>query len=289
MKIGIIGTGLIGGSLAFSLRKSGLASEILAAHYSEEETRVVLERKIADHVVSLETICLNSELIIIAVPVNAIAMILPQVLNLISAKTVVIDVGSTKEIICNAIKHHPKRKQFVASHPIAGTENNGPNAAIDNLFEGKLNIICDAEDSSYDAVELAEKVFSSVGMNSIKMSGNEHDRHLAYVSHLSHISSFMLGLTVLDIEKDERNIFNLAGSGFESTVRLAKSSSAMWAPIFMENKANILTALNSYIGNLELIRDLINQEDIEETKTLLDKANEVRKVLDNKEKNTLIK
>lgn len=281
MKTGIIGTGLIGGSIALALRKSGFASEIFGASYNEEETKIVLERKILDQVLSFKEICLKSEVIILAVPVNIIAELLPQVLDLIPDKTVVIDVGSTKELICNSAKFHPKRKQFVAAHPIAGTENSGPLAASEGIFSGKLTILCETQVSEPKAVALAEKLFSALGMETIEMSATDHDRHLAYVSHLSHISSFMLGLTVLNIEKNEENIFNLAGSGFESTVRLAKSSPHMWTPIFMQNKQNIMKALNSYIENLQLMSNFIQNQQTDETLALLQEANAVRRVLDN--------
>jgi prephenate dehydrogenase len=282
MKTGIIGTGLIGGSIALALRKNGFASEILGAQFSDEETKIILERKIVDQVLSLKEICREAEVIILAVPVNAITTLLPQILDLISEKTVVIDVGSTKELICNSVKSHPKRKQFVAAHPIAGTENSGPQAAIDSLFSGKLNILCETQDSDPKAVELTKKLFSAIEMKTIEMSATDHDRHLAYVSHLSHISSFMLGLTVLNIEKNEQNIFNLAGSGFESTVRLAKSSPDMWAPILMQNKQNIVKALNSYIENLQLMSNFIQNQQTDETLALLQQANAVRRVLDNR-------
>jgi prephenate dehydrogenase len=285
MKTGIIGTGLIGGSLALSLRKAGFASDIIAAYFNDEETRIVLDRKIADRVLSFEEVCVQSDIIILAVPVNTIAILLPKIMDHISDKTIVIDVGSTKKTICDSLKEHPRRKQFVAAHPIAGTENNGPSAAIGNLFHEKLNIICESEASDPEAVELTKSLFSAVGMHTIEMSAADHDRHLAYVSHLSHISSFMLGLTVLGIEKNEQNIFNLAGSGFESTVRLAKSSPQMWAPILIQNKQNIVKALNSYIENLQLMSNFIQNEQTDETIALLEQANAVRKVL-NKNKET---
>lgn len=281
MKTGIIGTGLIGGSIALALRKSGFASEIFGASYSEEETKIVLERKIVDQVVSFKEICLKSEVIILAVPVNIIAELLPQVLDLIPNKTVLIDVGSTKELICNSVKFHPKRKQFVAAHPIAGTENSGPLAASEGIFSGKLTILCETQVSEPKAVALVKKLCSALGMETIEMSATDHDRHLAYVSHLSHISSFMLGLTVLNMEKNEENIFNLAGSGFESTVRLAKSSPHMWTPIFMQNKQNIMKALNSYIENLQLMSNFIQNQQTDEILALLQEANAVRRVLDN--------
>lgn len=279
LKIGIIGLGLIGGSLAISFRNKGVASRIVSSFYSEEETRIALERGLVDQVFSFEEVCKTSDFVILATPVELIQQLLPKVLDLIPEKTVVTDVGSTKKAICASIENHPKRKQFVASHPIAGTENSGPNAAVSGLFEGKLNIICDCNNSDKNAVIKVKELFESVGMHTTFRDADEHDRQLAYVSHLSHVSSFMLGLTVLNMEKNEENIFNLAGSGFESTVRLAKSSPEMWSSIFAQNKSNILDALGSYIENLQAFYRLIENDSTTKTKELMIAANEVRRVL----------
>jgi len=280
-QIGIIGLGLIGGSLAISLRNKVDESKIVSAFYSDEESLIALERGLVDEVLSFEDVCKTSNIIILATPVELIQQLLPKVLDLVSENTVVTDVGSTKKSICDSIAYHPKRKQFVAAHPIAGTENNGPQAAIDGLFNGKLNILCDVEKSDKNAVNKVKELFESVGMHTTFRDADEHDRQLAYVSHLSHASSFMLGLTVLDMERNEENIFNLAGSGFESTVRLAKSSPEMWSSIFAQNKTNILTALRSYIENLQAFYQLIESDNTSKTKELMIAANEVRRVLKN--------
>ncbi len=279
MNVGIIGLGLIGGSLAISLRKNGFASQIFSSFFSEEESKIALEKGLVDDVLSFEQICSTCDIIILATPVEAIQKSLPKVLDLIHEHAVVTDVGSTKKTICETVSAHPKRNQFVAAHPIAGTENSGPGAAIDGLFNGKLNIICEAEKSDKLAVNNVIELFESVGMHTTFRDADEHDRQLAYVSHLSHVSSFMLGLTVLNMEKDEENIFNLAGSGFESTVRLAKSSPEMWSSIFAQNKSNILTALGSYIENLNAFYQLIENDKTQETKKLMIAANEVRRIL----------
>ena len=203
----------------------------------------------------------TADLVVLAIPVNAALKILPQVLNLISDQAVVIDMGSTKEAICKAVSTHPRRAQFLATHPIAGTEFSGPSAAINGLFKNKTNIICEVEKTLPNLGESVLSVFKTMGMHLRFMAAKDHDKHIAYVSHLSHISSFMLGKTVLEKEEDENNIFDLAGSGFESTVRLAKSSPAMWAPIFEQNKENVIETLDAYIDNLENFKSLLLKDD----------------------------
>ncbi len=278
-QIGIIGLGLIGGSLAISLRKKGIAGKIVSSFYSDEETKIALEKGLVDEVLQFEEVCRTSNIIVLATPVETIRQLLPKILDLIPEDATVTDVGSTKKSICDSVANHPKRKQFVAAHPIAGTENSGTQAAIDGLFNGKLNILCDVEKSDRNTVKKVQHLFESVGMHTTFRDADEHDRQLAYVSHLSHVSSFMLGLTVLDMEKNEENIFNLAGSGFESTVRLAKSSPEMWSSIFAQNKTNILTALRSYIENLQAFYQLIENDSTDKTKELMIAANDVRRVL----------
>lgn len=282
--VGIIGVGLIGGSLALSLRKNGYAEQFIGWDFNENELTVALERKILDEAAELETLCIKADIIIIAVPVTAIVDLLPKVLDKIPEKTIVFDVGSTKESICYAVADHPKRKQFVAAHPIAGTENSGPKNAIAHLFEGKLNILCDTSESSARAVNETRMLFECIGMKSVEMASKEHDLHLAYVSHLPHILSYILATTVLDREEDEQNILDLAGSGFESSVRLAKSSPEMWTSIFMENKSNILEALSRYIGNLEVIQSHLEKEDLKQTFSIIEKANDIRRVFDKSKK-----
>jgi prephenate dehydrogenase len=203
-------------------------------------------------------------------------------LDIIQKNTVVIDAGSTKSSICKAITHHSKRNQFVAAHPIAGTENSGPTAAFHGLFKGKTNIICESGKSSGHALSVANKIFDALEMKTIYMEAEEHDKHVAYVSHLSHVSSFLLGQTVLDIEKDEKNIFDLAGSGFASTVRLAKSSPDMWAPIFEQNVEYLSQALLEYIMHLQRFHYHLMKRDTKELHRIMSKANEIRRVLDSK-------
>lgn len=279
MKVTVIGLGLIGGSIARDLRKAGTASHLVGIDQNVEHARKALELKLVDEVLLAEEVLPSSDLVVVAIPVNAIQQSILNVLSLISDKTVVIDAGSTKSQICEIVKHHPKRKQFVAAHPIAGTENSGPTAALEGLFRNKMNIICDHEASGEQALMVAEKVFQVLGMKTIFMEAKEHDKHVAYVSHLSHVSSFLLGQTVLDIEKDEKNIFALAGSGFASTVRLAKSSPDMWAPIFEQNSKYLKKALEEYIAHLQRFHKHLVNNETDKLYEIMVQANEIRRVL----------
>lgn len=280
MKTTVIGLGLIGGSFAIDLCKAGIATRLLGVELNEANARRALELGLADEVLSLEEAVKQADLIITAIPVNSIKSVLLKILDLIPENAVVIDTGSTKSQICKAIQQHPKRSQVVASHPIAGTENSGPDAAFSGLFTGKTNIICEQEKSSAKALETANKIFSALGMRTVFMDPIEHDKHVAYVSHLSHVSSFLLGQTVLDIEQDEKNIFNLAGSGFASTVRLAKSSPDMWAPIFEQNAEYLSQALLEYIMHLQKFQYHLMKRDVKELHRIMTDANRIRKVLE---------
>ncbi|MCR9252954.1 MAG: prephenate dehydrogenase [bacterium] len=278
MNITVVGLGLIGGSLALSLKESGFAKKIIGVDNKENHTSEALELNLVDECQDLETAIANSDLILIAIPVNAIVEILPKIMSLIDLQ-IVMDFGSTKEAICETISNHPKREQFVAAHPMAGTENTGPSAALSGLYSGKVNIICEKDKSSERALKTALKLFQELSMNVIYMDPVEHDKHIAYVSHLSHISSFMLGMTVLDIEKDEKNIFNMAGSGFQSTVRLAMSSPEMWAPIFNQNSKNVKSALTEYIRYLQIFKEALEEHNSEKMLELMKEANDIRRVL----------
>jgi prephenate dehydrogenase len=279
MKVTIIGLGLIGGSMALDLRKKGLATEVLGIDRDEANAEKALELKLVDKIVSENDFLGQSDLVIVSIPVNAACALLPFMLESIGPGTVVIDTGSTKNSICKSVSGHPKRSQFVAAHPIAGTEFSGPTAAFYGLFDGKTNIICERDKSSEDALAVAEKVFKALGMNTIFMEPEDHDKHVAYVSHLSHVSSFLLGQTVLDIEKDEKNIFDLAGSGFASTVRLAKSSPDMWAPIFEQNAEHLSQALLEYIMHLQKFQYHLQKRDVKELHKIMTKANDIKRVL----------
>jgi prephenate dehydrogenase len=280
MKTTIVGVGLIGGSIAIDLRKAGIATKLIGVDQNITNASRAVELGLVDEILPLQEAIHQSELIITAIPVNAIRTVLINILDLASDNTVVIDTGSTKSQICKAIENHPRRAQFIAAHPLAGTENSGPDAAFSGLFQTKTNIICEREKSSAKALQVADQVFAALGMRTIFMDPVEHDKHIAYVSHLSHVSAFLLGQTVLDIEKDEKNIFNLAGSGFASTVRLAKSSPDMWAPIFEQNAEYLSQALLEYIMHLQKFQYLLMKRDINELHRIMTEANHIRKVLE---------
>jgi prephenate dehydrogenase len=280
MKTAIVGLGLIGGSMAIDLRKAGLATYLIGVDNNALHAGRALDLGLVDEVAPLEEAVKEAELVITAIPVNVIKEVLFKVLDSLSEQAIVIDTGSTKSMICKAIEKHSKRQQFVAAHPLAGTENSGPDAAFSGLFIQKTNIICEEGRSSSRALEVARRVFSTLQMRTIFMDPVEHDKHVAYVSHLSHVSAFLLGQTVLDIEKDEKNIFNLAGSGFASTVRLAKSSPDMWAPIFEQNAENLSQALLEYIMHLQKFQYHLMKRDVKELHRIMTSANHIRKVLE---------
>ncbi len=273
----IIGLGLIGGSLALELKKR-LHWRIIGVDSNPLHAQKALDLGVIDEIGTLEAVK-NTGTVIIAVPVNYAPQLTSEVLDRVNKEALVFDVGSTKENICKNVVKHSKRVNFVAVHPIAGTEFSGPEAAVYNLFDGKVNIICDRELSSNESIDKTLAIFNALNMRTIFMGSMEHDKHIAYVSHLSHISSFMLGKTVLEIEKDEKNIFDMAGSGFESTVRLAKSSPQMWSPIFVENKKNVLTSLDEFIKNLNQFRDFIAKEEVDDLEKAMKETNYIREIL----------
>jgi prephenate dehydrogenase len=278
MNIAIIGLGLIGGSVAKDLKKRKFADYIYGIDTNPENAKIALLLNIVDEIVTLEQGIDNSELIIIATPVDSTVLILPGILDRIKSQTVT-DMGSTKEQIIESVKNHPGRKNFVASHPMAGTEFSGPAAALNGLFDNKTTILCNVEESSAEAVTIVRKMYGVLRMDVVEMSAPNHDVHVAYVSHISHISSFALALTVMDIEEDEKNIFNLASGGFESTVRLAKSSADTWAPIFMQNNKNVLTALNNYIDKLQELKIFIKEQRVDEMYAVIKKSNRIKEIL----------
>lgn len=277
-KIAVIGLGLIGGSLALELKKNSWAT-IYGIDKNPEHLDKALELGIIYQKAGLEIIP-EMDVVIIAVPVNIIPDLSYRILDLIGENTLVIDVGSTKSAVCDAIRNHKRRKNFVALHPIAGTEFSGPEAAIYDLFTDKVNIICERELSSTEMIDRAIAIFESLKMKNVFMeSATQHDTHIAYVSHLSHISSFMLGKTVLEIEKDEKNIFNMAGSGFASTVRLAKSNPETWTPIFLQNRDNLLKSLEEYIKNLNQFKDILTRKSADDVLNIMQNTNRIKDVL----------
>ena len=280
MTITIVGTGLIGGSLALDLRDASFGNHFIGVDASEQHSNQALHAGIVDECLPLHRAVPQSDLVILSIPVDAAGQTLSEILSLAEPHTIVTDVGSTKNGICSANRNHPKRSQYVASHPIAGTEFSGPKAAIKKLFAGKKTIICEKELSSDLALRKIEEMYKILGMDIVYMPPDTHDMHLAFVSHISHISSFALGMTVLNIEKDEKSIFDIAGSGFSSTVRLAKSSPDTWSPIFMQNAENISFALNNYIEQLQKFKTYIDEGDATGLKNIMTAANEIVRILD---------
>ncbi len=275
--ITIIGLGLLGGSMGLALKKR-LNLTIYGIDTNPEHISIALKKGLIDKEGSFSEIH-QSDVVILAVPVNLIPNMSLKVLDLVSENTLVFDVGSTKYNLCQRIETHPKRGNFVAAHPIAGTEFSGPEAAFDSLFENKKNIICDASYTDTNILEKALTLFKIIGMQTDYMDSKAHDKHIAYVSHLSHISSFMLGKTVMQIEKDEQSIYNMAGSGFESTVRLAKSSPETWTPIFIENKTNIIKSLEEYIINLQDFKQLLNKNETKAVYNTMKETNRIKDIL----------
>jgi len=275
----IVGIGLLGGSYALNLRDKYPKMRFIGVDASEIHGRLAVAKGIVDEVLSLDIAVPQSDLVVLAVPVNFVVELLPKVLDLLSDKGTVLDLGSTKRLICEAADAHPRRAQFVAAHPMAGTENSGPAAAFKELLPDKNVIICDRHKSNPNSLALAEALFRDIGMKLHYMTPDEHDLHLAYVSHLSHVSAFALGYTVLEKEKDEQNIFDMASTGFSSTVRLAKSSPAMWAPIFDQNRENLSRALGDYMEFLQQYKDFIDQRDLSASFDFMKRANDIRRIL----------
>jgi prephenate dehydrogenase len=281
MKIAIIGLGLIGGSMAIDLKKRGWANYIIGVDSDKLHAETAKNIGFVDELMSFNEAIEASELIILATPANVTLKLLPKILDAIEQQ-IVTDVSSTKVEISERIKFHQKRRNYVSSHPMAGTEYSGPWAAISGLFDGKAVIFTDAEDSDEKALSTIKDMYDALNMRPLYMSAYNHDTHVAYVSHISHISSFALALTVLEKEKNEKNIFNLASGGFDSTVRLAKSSAEMWTPIFMQNGDNVITVLETYINKLQEFKSAIEKNNNQEITKLILKANKIKKVLSSK-------
>ena len=273
----IIGLGLIGGSFALELKKR-LQYTVVGIDKNPQHLQEALALGIISEAIDYPQIA-DADLVLVAVPVNRIAQVVHEVLDHVGENTLVMDVGSVKESICKEVAQHPRRSQFVAAHPMAGTEYSGPQAALYDLFDGKVMALCEVEKSNWKLLDRALDISKALNMRVKMMSPTDHDLHTAYVSHLSHVSSFMLGKTVLEIEKDEAQIFDLASTGFASTVRLAKSHPQMWTPIFLENKTNVLKALTEYIKNLENFKHLLETDRADAITQNIKEANYIRKIL----------
>ena len=278
MNVFVIGIGLIGGSMAKDIKRIMPDAKIYGIDANEAHLEEAFGLNLIDVKSSYDDLKL-ADLVIVSIPVDVLVTELPKILDAVNDDCVVLDGGSTKQLICKHLEDHPKRRNYLACHPIAGTEFSGPSAAIEGLYEGKTNIICEVEKTAFKLQERALELFQKMGMRIRYMNPEAHDKHIAYVSHLSHISSFMLGKTVIEKEKNERDIFDMAGSGFESTVRLAKSSPAMWTPIFEQNKENVVETLEEYIHNLEAFKKMLVENDYDGIYNEMNNTNKIKEIL----------
>ena len=279
MKILIAGLGLIGGSFALALRDRGIADEILGVEKSDENAAEALRLGLADRIVTLEEGVPQADLVVLATPVDTIPLMAVKALNHVTDRQVVMDMGSIKAELCEVISMHARRGRFVAAHPMWGTEYSGPRAAQHGAFTGRNAVLCEAERSDADALATVERIFRTLDVPVVYMGAEEHDMHAAYVSHISHVTSFALALTVLEKEREERHIFDLAGGGFESTVRLAKSAAATWVPILLRNKYNVLDVLREHIHQLHIMRRMIDRDDAEGLTSAFGKANSIQRII----------
>ena len=275
----IVGVGLISGSFALSLKEKKLVKRVIGISKTKAESKKALDLGIIDEALPLKEAVAQSDLIYIAIPVDATIPIIHEILNKINDKQIVADAGSTKFALSESIEDHPKRNRLVLTHPMWGTEFSGPDAAVKDGFAGRSCVICDKEKSDTDAIEVMESLYAELGMNIVHMHAEDHDVHAAYVSHISHITSFALANTVLEKEKEEEAIFELSGGGFESTVRLAKSTASMWVPVFMQNRENVLDVLNEHISQLRKFKASLEKENVQFLTELIENANKIRKII----------
>ena len=275
----IVGVGLISGSLSLALKDKGLAKKVIGVSRSEASAKKALELGLIDEALPLEEAVRQADLIYVAIPVDATLPVMKTIMDLMTDKQIVVDAGSTKHALCQSLAAHPLRPRFVASHPMWGTEYSGPEAAVHNAFIGRACVICEKEKSDKDAVETIEEMYRTIGMHLVYMDADSHDMHAAYVSHISHITSFALANTVLEKEREENAIFELAGGGFESTVRLAKSNPAMWVPVFMQNRENVLDVLNEHISQLRKFKACLEKENYEYLQELIENANKISRII----------
>lgn len=278
MNVAIIGMGLIGGSMALALKDKKIASRIIGVDNNPSHRQKALELGLADEMTDLSTAVKNADLILLCIPVDKAEVVLPEILLQVN-KQVIMDVGSTKYSIAELARKQENGKRFVATHPMWGTEFSGPAAAVPGAFTDKAVVICNKEQSAADAVELIENIYRQLGMHIIYMDAKDHDVHAAYISHISHITSFALANTVLEKEKEDDAIFELASGGFESTVRLAKSNPDMWVPIFMQNRENVLDVLNEHISQLRKFKSCLEKENFEYLASLIQNANTIKRIL----------
>ncbi len=279
MNVTIIGVGLIGGSFALALKDKRIAKHVIGVTRSKESADKAISLGLIDEALPLDEAVSKSDLIYVSIPVDTTIPVMKQVMDLVIGNQIVVDAGSTKAALCSELSGHINRKNFVASHPMWGTEYSGPEAAVHNAFTGRACVICEKEKSDPTAVAEVEDIYKKLGMNLVYMDAKAHDIHAAYVSHISHITSFALANTVLEKEKEEDAIFELAGGGFESTVRLAKSNPAMWAPIFMQNRENVLDVLSEHISQLRKFKSALEKENLNYLYELMENANKIKEII----------
>jgi prephenate dehydrogenase len=275
----IVGVGLISGSFSLALKDRGLVKKVIGVSRTEASAKKALDLGLIDEVLPLEKAVPQSDLIYVAIPVDATIPVMQQIMDMLQPHQIVADAGSTKHVLCTALSDHPMRRRFLATHPMWGTEYSGPEAAVREAFVGRACVICEKEKTDKEVVDQIEKVYRELGMHMIYMGADDHDMHAAYVSHISHITSFALANTVLEKEKESDAIFELAGGGFESTVRLAKSNPAMWVPIFMQNRENVLDVLNEHISQLRKFKACLEKENYAYLLELIENANKIRRII----------
>lgn len=275
----IVGVGLISGSFALALKDRQFIKHVIGVSRTEASAKKAIDLGIIDETMQLDDAIGKSDLIYVAIPVDATIPVVKKILDQVNENQIIADAGSTKYVLSEAIKNHPMRKRFVLTHPMWGTEYSGPEAAVRNGFAGRACVICDKEETDDDAVQLMEYLYKQLGMDIVYMNAEDHDIHAAYVSHISHITSFALANTVLEKEKEEEAIFELSGGGFESTVRLAKSAASMWVPVFMQNRENVLDVLNEHITQLRKFKASLEKENIQFLTELIENANKIKKII----------
>lgn len=275
----IVGVGLISGSFSLALKERALVKKVIGVSRTEASAQKAIELGLIDEALPLEEAVKQADLIYVAIPVDATIGVMQQVMDMVTDKQIVADAGSTKHALCAAMDAHPMRSRFVATHPMWGTEYSGPEAAVRNAFAGRSCVICEKEKSDAAAVATIEEVYRQLGMHLVYMDADSHDMHTAYISHISHITSFALANTVLEKEKEEDTIFELAGGGFESTVRLAKSNPAMWVPIFKQNREHVLDVLNEHISQLRKFKACLEKENYTYLQELIEQANTIKRIL----------
>lgn len=275
----IVGVGLISGSFSLALKERALVKKVIGVSRTESSAQKAIELGLIDEALPLEEAVKQADLIYVAIPVDSTIGVMQQVMDLVTDKQIVADAGSTKHALCAALNEHPMRHRFVATHPMWGTEYSGPEAAVRNAFAGRSCVICEKEKSDAAAVALVEEIYRQLGMHLVYMDAHSHDMHTAYISHISHITSFALANTVLEKEKEDDTIFELAGGGFESTVRLAKSNPAMWVPIFKQNRDNVLDVLNEHISQLKKFKACLEKENYTYLQELIEQANKIKRIL----------